>query len=172
MTKQLTPAANAAAQVRAAIKSELGFNSRDVSVRCDNFSLGSSVDVTIKSAEAFDARARVEALARGAENVRRCEATGEILSGGNRYVSIDYSAACREIIARRHVDAVAAAIEDFGRSGMAAGQWVEIKGTGGVFLTLESGDWIAENLEAEQPGQRAMARTADELAFRVAGLVG
>ncbi len=35
-------------------------------------------------------REEVEALARGYESVRRCEATHEILSGGNTYVSVSY----------------------------------------------------------------------------------
>ena len=41
-----------------------------------------------------------------AEHIRRCEYSGEILSGGNRYVHVRHSDECREIMARRWLDQV------------------------------------------------------------------
>jgi hypothetical protein len=75
----------------AAIRAELkkrGWNSRQVSVRGRPCTYSSSIDVVIK-----DARVPlkvVEKIANSYESVRRCEVTGDILMGGNTYVSVDY----------------------------------------------------------------------------------
>lgn len=110
MTTTYTTAATAAATVRAAIKKELGLGPKDVSVRCENFAGGSSVNLRIRSERGFDAQARIREIAEGAERVSRCELTGEILSGGNRYVSVDLDAdALRPLVASRYLDRVRAA---------------------------------------------------------------
>jgi hypothetical protein len=61
--------------------------------------MGSAIRITIKSPE-VDAK-RAEEIAKGAERIHRCEITGEILGGGNRYVDVTYSDECQEILARR-----------------------------------------------------------------------
>jgi hypothetical protein len=96
-----------AARIRAAYKAK-GWNSRMIGVRAEHFSMGSSIHVTIKDAAVSTAEAR--AIAESAESIRRCEITGEILSGGNRYVHVRHSNACIAVLARRHIDAVDAAI--------------------------------------------------------------
>ena len=65
-----------------------GIPSRAVSVRSSSFSMGSSIDISVK-----DISVRldiVKAIAQQHEDVRRDEYTGEILGGGNRYVSVSY----------------------------------------------------------------------------------
>lgn len=63
-----------------------GWMAKDVSVVTDYYSLGSTIRVRIKSDRVNLEEAK--ALAYRHEDVRRCEQTGEILGGGNRYVSI------------------------------------------------------------------------------------
>lgn len=95
-----------AADIRAQYKA-LGWSSRDVSVRADYFSMGSSIRVLVKSVKVDPHKAR--AIAEGRERIDRCEYTGEILSGGNRYVHVDYSPEYSEILARRFIAQVEAA---------------------------------------------------------------
>jgi hypothetical protein len=77
-----------AKNIRNAIKA-LGYGSRDVGVRNDSYSLGSSVYVTIKRADIE--LEKIQAAASQFENIHRCEATGEILGGGNTYVHVRYA---------------------------------------------------------------------------------
>jgi len=100
-------AAESAATIRAAFKAK-GWGQKHVSVRCENYAGGSSVHVEIKSPEVDEFEA--EEIARGEESISRCEITGEILSGGNRFVDVKHSSECREILARRHNDALWTAI--------------------------------------------------------------
>jgi hypothetical protein len=97
-----------AAEIRAAYKAR-GWTSRMVSVRTSTYSMGSSIRVEIKSPE-IDA-GEAERIAEEHESIRSCEYSGEILSGGNRFVNVGYSDGCREILARRHVQAVEAAMD-------------------------------------------------------------
>lgn len=77
--------------IRQALKSKLGLSPRDASVRSDWFSMGSSINVRLKNTDKANAVALglVEKIASEHQSIRRCEMTGEILSGGNRYVSVD-----------------------------------------------------------------------------------
>ena len=97
-----------AATIRAAYKA-LGWSNRKISVKADYFSLGSSIDVTIKDASIPFAKAKE--IAERAERISRCELTGEILSGGNRYVDVCYSSRARQDLAKPYVEMVAAACE-------------------------------------------------------------
>lgn len=78
-----------AAAIRGALKSRLGLTSKDVSVRVDSYSMGATVCVRAKSATVR--LPEVRAVAQSFERVSRCEATGEILGGGNTYVDIEYT---------------------------------------------------------------------------------
>lgn len=81
--------ATTAKKIRDELKSKLGLTSRQVSVRSPHWG---SVDVTIKSA---DVRiSQVEAIANAHENIHRCEASGEILSGANTFVRVEYALDC------------------------------------------------------------------------------
>jgi hypothetical protein len=77
------------AKVARAIFKSLGFNSRAVSVRTDYFSMGSAIRITVKDKTL--PLGFVKKVAGAIESISRCEYSGEILSGGNRYVSYRYS---------------------------------------------------------------------------------
>ena len=74
-----------------AIRSDLkakGYGPRDVSVRNDSYSMGSTVRVRVRRA---DIRlGEIEQLARKHERVSRDD-SGEILGGGNTYVDVEYA---------------------------------------------------------------------------------
>lgn len=97
-----------AAAIRAALKRKHGWTSRQVSVKSAYFSMGSSIDVVVK--DPAIPLAAVHAIADPAEDVRRCEITGDILGGGNRYLHVRYSTEAMEIIGRRYADAVQRAV--------------------------------------------------------------
>jgi len=106
----MTTAAHAAT-IRAEYKAK-GWTSRDISVTSSSYSMGSSITVRIKNPAVPLAAA--EAIANGHESIRRCEYSGEILSGGNRYVSVGYSHEAATAIEAQYADvlnAAAAAIE-------------------------------------------------------------
>jgi hypothetical protein len=98
-----------AAQIRSTLKKSHGWTSRQVSVRAEYFSLGSSIDVIVK--DPAIPLPVVKAVAEQAESIRRCEISGEILGGGNRYVSVRYSHEAQATIGARYVEAVQRAIE-------------------------------------------------------------
>ena len=94
----------AAAQLRAEYR-RAGWNSRMISVR----STRGEVRVTIKAVQVPHAKAK--AMAEKYEDIAR-DGYGEILLGGNLYVNIDQSPERREILARRHLDAIEAALPE------------------------------------------------------------
>lgn len=80
--------ASKAALIRAELKSALGLNGRQVSVRASDYSGGSSLYVTVKVPVGL---AKVRAIAAKHEDVRVCETTGEILSGCNTYLHVKHA---------------------------------------------------------------------------------
>lgn len=96
-----------AAQIRATLKAK-GWSSRLVSVRSESFSMGSAICVEIKSADV--PIQAVKAIAQQHERIDRCEFSGEILSGCNRYVSVDYTWEARDVLASRYIGVVEQAI--------------------------------------------------------------
>jgi hypothetical protein len=98
-----------AAQIRQTLKKSHGWTSRQVSIRAEYFSMGSSIDVIVKD-PAIPLPA-VKAVAEDAESIRRCEISGEILGGGNRYVSVRYSHEAQQTIGARYLEAVQTAVE-------------------------------------------------------------
>lgn len=76
----------AAQEIRNALKAK-GINSRAVSVKCDQYSMGSSIRVSIKTLAV--SLGDVRSIALKHELVRRDE-SGEILGGGNRFISVEY----------------------------------------------------------------------------------
>lgn len=88
MSRDWTSAAEDAATIRAALKSGHGWNSRKVSVKSDSYSMGSSITVTILAAGI--SKAVVAEIANRHDHVRRCEVSGDILGGGNRYVTVRF----------------------------------------------------------------------------------
>ena len=103
-TKTTRNTTDRAAQIRQALKTRHGWTSRDVSVRADYYSMGSSIHVTIKNADVT--LAAVKAVAEAHESISRCELTGEILSGGNRYVHVSYARAAADVLRARMIGVV------------------------------------------------------------------
>ena len=98
-----------AATIRKTLKDDYGWSSRAVSVRTDYFSMGSSIDVEIKDPTVN--YAVVEAVANEAQSIRRCEISGDILNGGNRYVSVKYSDEAEKALAAPYIAPLQAAMD-------------------------------------------------------------
>jgi hypothetical protein len=98
-----------AAMIRAELKAKHKWTSRDVSVKADNFSMGSAIRIRIKNADV--SLAAVKEIAAVHEKIDRDQASGEILSGANRYLDIEYSSEAREVLIARHLPAVQAAAD-------------------------------------------------------------
>lgn len=92
MSKQYMTVKEKAAAIRKELKKQLGVTSKQVSVRSRNSGYDEAIDVTIKDLKVN--KMKVEAIANRYEYIRRCEYSGEILSGGNTYVFVrlDYDA--------------------------------------------------------------------------------
>lgn len=83
-----TTTAQKAAKIRQALKSELGLNSRQVSVRCSAGGGAIRVEILAPVGDKFP---RIKRIANAQESIRYCEYSGEILSGGNTYVSVSFA---------------------------------------------------------------------------------
>lgn len=105
-----------AATIRDTLKRTHGWTSRQVSVRAEYFSMGSSIHVEIK--DPAIPLPVVKAVAEQAEHIRRDEGTGEILGGGNRYVSVRYSSEAMTIIGQRYADPVQRAVNALDSEGV------------------------------------------------------
>ena len=77
-----------ASEVRKALKEELGLSNRKVSVRGSYCGYSDALDVTVKDLM-VDIK-KVEKIANKFYDVDRCERSGEILQGGNTYVTVKY----------------------------------------------------------------------------------
>lgn len=83
-TKKLTEAQ----MIRKELKEKLNVTSRQVSVRQRHAGYSMSVDVTIKDMTVN--KKAVEEIALKYRNVSYCEASGEILLGGNTYIRVEF----------------------------------------------------------------------------------
>lgn len=112
MTNTTTAAAemSTADQLRAALKAA-GYSRKQVTVKHDHYSMGSTLYVTIRDASV--PKSKVEAIAGSFEIVRRCESSGEILGGGNRFLHVDYQRDLLEPAARAIAEQLAAAKPNF-----------------------------------------------------------
>lgn len=108
----MTTAAESTKIIRTALKS-IGISNRRVSVRAENYSMGSSINIEIK--DATIAMSTVKAIAETQERIDRCEITGDILSGGNRYLHISYSPEASAERAAPYIESVREAMEAIGR---------------------------------------------------------
>ena len=120
----MTSAAEAAKIIRNALKA-LGISSRKVSVRAENYSMGSSVHVWIKDPTVK--LATVRAIAQEQERIDRCPITGDILSGCNRFIHIGYSGEANQKRAEPYLEACRQAgrlLDD-----LPPGHLIRIKGT-------------------------------------------
>ena len=80
-----TSVAETAKTIRTALKAA-GIGNRQVSVRAKSYSMGSSVNVEILDLSVD--MALVKKIAMAHETCRRCEVTGDVLSGGNRFIFV------------------------------------------------------------------------------------
>lgn len=125
MGTKYTTASEDAARIRKTLKAANIANARQVSVRSKSYSMGSSLDVSIND-HTVDIK-EVRTIAQSSEHVRRCEFSGEILSGGNRFLTVSYSTAAAEAFAAVHADAIAKLLQ-FPEGDMHGGEVVEIDG--------------------------------------------
>lgn len=95
-----------AAAIRQTLKT-FGITSRQVSVKTDVYSMGSSIRVSIKD-PAISSQL-VTMVAEGHESISR-DQFGEILSGGNRFVFVGYSHEAAKALAAPYIAAVEAAV--------------------------------------------------------------
>lgn len=100
--RRLSPIAERAAQIRAAYK-VAGIKA---SVIASNYSMGSSITIRVRSGS-FK---RAEEIANEHESISRCKITGEILSGGNRYVDVMPDGDLVDALRDKHRPAVEAAL--------------------------------------------------------------
>jgi len=115
----------AAAEIRATLKREHGWSRRQVSVRADLYSMGSTIHVTIMDVSV--PIAVVRSVVEPFEHVRHCEVTGEILCGGNTHVSLDYSPSAIEPLVAP-IDALLATVAaDPGALVELQGGWIAMK---------------------------------------------
>lgn len=95
-----------AKEIRTELKQKYGWTGKQVSVRADYYSLGSSINITIKDPAIWIKK--VEEIAEPKEEIHR-DHHGEILNGGNRYVSVRYDHDVLKLRAAKYLPAVAAA---------------------------------------------------------------
>ena len=87
-------------EIRQELKRRHGWNSRQVSVITDTYSMGSSIRIAIKNPGV--PISKVKAVADEHERIDR-DGWGNILSGGNRFVFVDYSYEARQELGRPYV---------------------------------------------------------------------
>ncbi len=97
-------ATESAAMIRKALKRDHGWTGRQVSVRSEYYSMGSSIHVRIKDPSVNPALVRKVAGCH--QRVRRCEISGEILSGGNMFVNVSWDHDVLRTMSAQYLDAV------------------------------------------------------------------
>lgn len=145
-----------AGMLRAEYK-RIGWGSKDIGVRISLFSMGSSIDVRVRSPRVDIGQARK--LAEECERIDR-DHFGEILGGANRYVHFAIEQSVRDALGEPFKTAVAAAAERVSKPDYPANQ-MEQAGPGallgragngyGMELRLEDGigrpHWLADGPE-------------------------
>ncbi len=94
--------------IRKAYKAR-GWNARTISVRNKSYSMGSSMTVEILNPAVASDYAEIARLANAGERVSYCTITNEILSGGNRFVNVEFSDEAKDQLAAPILEAVTAA---------------------------------------------------------------
>lgn len=155
-TMSYTTSADDARTIRAEYKAN-GWNRNHVSVRASNYSMGSSISIEIKS-PTVDIEKAAGIAKRIAEKISRCEITGEILSGGNRFVSVRLSDDLCDVLAERYEDAVTAAIATVEKG---IGFLATIEGTDAIVGWDQHGYdiklWIGDDFAGEHNSARSVA---------------
>jgi hypothetical protein len=132
----MTNTAQHAKTIRETLKRDHGWGSKQVSVRIHNYSMGSSIYVRINDPSVpFSV---VEEIARREESVSRCEITGDILSGGNRYVSIDHSSECLDAKAAPVLPALERAMKAASELEKGSSRLIPVEGYPGAYVSRET----------------------------------
>lgn len=95
-------------QISAALKSA-GYNSKEVTIRSARSGFNSCFTLTIRDAAVNGET--VKAIAENLEEVRHCEASGEILSGANSFIRVEYTPEVKEQMSAAYLPAVDGRIE-------------------------------------------------------------
>lgn len=83
---------------------KIGYNSRKISVKVDSYSMGSSIDVTIKSPDVkMTDDCKIQEIINNVEKIHRCSASGEILSGGNTYTNLNVDSLVWKVRCEPHI---------------------------------------------------------------------
>ncbi len=89
-----------AARIRRNLKKvDKTWNAKKISVRTRLYSMGSSIDVTIKDATVNFAAVRD--IAESEQVVRTCEYSGDILGGGNLFIHVDFAKEALESLTKQ-----------------------------------------------------------------------
>lgn len=167
----MTTTKEAAAALRKTLKAA-GLNAHKVSVRTDYYSMGSALRVTVRDPAV--PLATVRGLATAQERIDRCEVTGEILNGGNRYVEVSYSHEARASLRDSWLPLAEQALADLAEAQERHGSrtvLVHIPGTRKQLLV----GWCDtyQSLELRGEGTRPMlVQHAEQLAIEVGTLLG
>ena len=162
-TRTMRTTTQQAALIRHTLKQEYGWTSHQVSIKTDYFSMGSAIRIEIKDSAV--PLPTVKAVAEQAERIRR-DSFGEILSGGNTYVTVSYSSEVLDIFGRRYADAVQRAVNQLepGSSGLEP-----VEGTG--FLVGKPDAYRLTLWDRESAGMIQEANTVDTLAKTIGTLM-
>ena len=71
-----------------------GYNTREVSVREQDCGYSRALTITVRDASV--SLKNIQEIASRHESIDRCERTGEILSGGNRYIDVELKEEIKE----------------------------------------------------------------------------
>jgi hypothetical protein len=99
-----------AKEIRTELKS-LSLTSKDVSVRSRVYSMGSSIDVSIKSEKGLSHKEKIEAAAKNHESIDYDSLTGEILCGGNQFVFVGIDHELESRLLNKHTPEIFGAIQ-------------------------------------------------------------
>lgn len=109
-------------EIQSLLKSRLGYNRTQVSVSAKH----SCITFTVRKKD-VDFK-KVEEFGNQFENIYRCEATGEILSGGNTFVDVRFSEEVKNEIKQDFIEVCEKAITEL-ETIESDNQGVDIKGT-------------------------------------------
>ena len=132
--------AEAAARIRAALKSQ-GWGRKHVSVRSRSYSMGSSIDVFVKSLEVdFET---VERVCECEEHIDR-DQFGDILSGGNMFVFVHWDDDVREEMSAPWIEPIEAALAKVPSEG--SSELFVVEGADSVWAAVgrREGSWMAQ----------------------------
>lgn len=162
--------AEAAASIRAALKAK-GYGPKDVSVTSKSYSMGSSVSVRIRDHHV--PKSVIKEIARVEERIDYDERTGEILNGGNRFVSVSYDEDALVAVEAEYLPIVAPAWRQAEASGPQSSTIYPIDGTAYMVGRANTPAWAYSVWKrGESYGTHvALVDSARELA-RVVGLGG